>query len=99
MRRALPPDVAEVLLGSIAARHKPEQCAALTKDLFVFYLSDRVSPGADQRLTCAQTQESLNRLLGGAIALLDAELTERAEREGRPVQELLHEILLHGVAT
>lgn len=91
----LAPDVAEVLLGSVAARHTPQgMCSMLTHELFVYYLRDQVTPGVDQMTTCQQSQMGLNRLLAGAIMLLDAELTERAAREGRTIQDLLHEILL-----
>ena len=91
----LAPDVAEVLLGSVAARHTPqEMCSTLTRELFVFYLRDQITPGVDQMTTCQQNQMSLNRLLAGAISLLDEELTARAQREGRTIQDLLHEILL-----
>ena len=95
---ALPPDVAEVILGSIAAKHMPgEMVQETTRVLFTFYLRDHLTPGVDQTTTCQQNQAGLNRLLAGAITLLDVELTARAEREDRTIQDLLHEILLQRV--
>ena len=97
---ALPPDVAEVILGSIGAKHMPGALPReATRQLFTFYLRDQITPGADQTTTCQQNQAGLNRLLAGAIALLDVELTARAEREGRTIQDLLHEILLQRVGS
>lgn len=95
---SLDPDVAEVILGCIGAKHMPGEIQTeVTRALFTFYLRDQVIPGADQQATCAQHQLGLNRLLAGAIALLDNELTARAEQEGRTIQELMQEILLYRV--